>query len=212
MEKCDDKHPCPTETSTMVAIQKYMRSLETHATRTVKRLYRWAGQKEQQSSHKDRWCPVFFGYKADLTALLVIRRHLLGHKGNKKWGSAIDMRRDLGHILPKWEGKVAATGLSKKEIGTINECTSSALRWWQQMTELPTTEMLDEDRELMKRCLNGTLRHEYRRNITKHVRLREDNRKHGRWRAVLNPVLGHLAGTNGRKEWISTCWKVASEK
>ena len=87
------------------------------------------------------------------------------------------MRRDLGHILSEWEGKVAAVGLRKEEIGTINECTCRALRWWQQTTELPTTEMLDEDRDLIKRCLHGTLRHEYRRNINKHVRLREDNRK-----------------------------------
>ena len=67
------------------------------------------------------------------------------------------------------------------------------------MKELPTTEMLDEDRELIKRCLHGTLRHDYKRNINKHVRLQEDNRKQGRWRAVLNSVLEHLAGKNGEK-------------
>ena len=53
MEKYDDEHPCPTDISTMEAIQDYMRNLETHAARTVKQLYRHAGQEEQQSSHKD---------------------------------------------------------------------------------------------------------------------------------------------------------------
>ena len=36
MEKYDYKHPCPTGTSTMTAIQEYMSSMETHAARTVK--------------------------------------------------------------------------------------------------------------------------------------------------------------------------------
>ena len=124
---------------------------------------------------------------------------LLGHKGNKKWGLVTDMRCDLGHILAEWEGKVASSGLHKEEIGTINDLTSRALLLLQQTTDLPITGMLDEDRELIKRCLHGTLCHEYRRNINKHVRLREDDCKQGRWRAMLNSVLGHLAGKKGRK-------------
>ena len=53
--------------------------------------------------------------------------------------------------------------------------------------------MIDEDRKLIRRCLQGNRRREYQRNINKHVRLREDNRRQGRWRQVLNSVLGHLA-------------------
>ena len=70
----------------MAAIQEYMSSLETHATQTVKQHYHRARQEEQRSSHKDGWSPVFIGYKAHLTALIVIRRHLLGHKGTKNGG------------------------------------------------------------------------------------------------------------------------------
>ena len=62
MEKYDDEHPCPTDLSTMGAIQEYMRNLETHAALKVKQLYRRAGQEERQSSHKDGWSPVFIGY------------------------------------------------------------------------------------------------------------------------------------------------------
>ena len=182
MEKYDDEHPCPTDISTMEAIQDYMRNLETHAARTVKQLYRRAGQEEQQSSHKDGWSPVFIGYKAHLTALIVIRRHLLGHKGTKRLESAHDMRRDLDQILPEWEGKVAAAGLRKEEIGTIQECTSRPLHWWQHTSELPTTDMLDEDRELIKRCLHGALRREYRRNINKHFGKVEIKKVTENWR------------------------------
>ena len=84
MEKYDHEHACPTDLSTIDAIQEYMRNLETHAARKVKQLYRRAGQKERQSLHKDGWSPVFIGYNAHLTALIVIRQHLLGHKGTKK--------------------------------------------------------------------------------------------------------------------------------
>ena len=116
MEKYDNEHPCPTDTSTMAAIQKYMSSIETHAAPTVRRLYRRAGKEEQRSTHKNGWSPVFIGYKVHLTALIVIRRHRLGHKGKEKWASASDMQRDPGHILPEWEGKIAAAGLRKEEI------------------------------------------------------------------------------------------------
>ena len=86
MENYDDEHPCPMDKSTMASIQEYMRSLESHATRTVKRLYRRAGLEEQRSEHKDGWSLVFISYKAHLTALILIRRHLLGHTGNKNGG------------------------------------------------------------------------------------------------------------------------------
>ena len=59
--------------------------------------------------------------------------------------------------------------------------------------------MIDEDRKLVRRCLQGNLRREYRRNINKHVRLRDNNSRQSRWRQVLNSVLGHLAGKKRQK-------------
>ena len=161
----------PTEISSMEAVQEYMHSLESHAAQKVKRLHRRAGQKENQSSHKDGWSPVLIGYKTHLTALVVIQRHRLGHKGTRKLESTNAMRLYLDNILPEWEGKIAAAGLRKEEISTIQECTSRLLHWWKHTTELPTPEKLDEDRDKIKRCLHGILRHEYRKNINKHVQL-----------------------------------------
>ena len=59
--------------------------------------------------------------------------------------------------------------------------------------------MIDDDRKLVRRCPQGSLRQEYRGKIKKHVCKREDSRRQGRWQQVLNSVLGHLAGKKPQK-------------
>ena len=86
MKNYTDEHLCPTNISTMGAIQDYMRELESHAARMVKHLYRSAGQEQPHSSHKNGWSLVFIGYKSHLTALIVIRQHLLGHRAPNDGG------------------------------------------------------------------------------------------------------------------------------
>ena len=199
MERYGTDRPGPTADSSLTDVMKYMNDMQQQMARKVKQLYLRAGQGEQRSSHKDGWSPVFIGYKAQLTALVLIRRHLMGHRGARKWTSPAEMREDLDYILPEWDGKLGAAGLRKEELTAIHECTQRPLHWWRETTTLPTSDMVDEDRSLVKRCLQGNLRREYRRNINKHVRLREDNRRQGRWRQVLNSVLGHLAGKKRHK-------------
>ena len=72
MEKCNYAHPCPTEASTIDAVQEYTRILKRHVARKGKQPYQRAEQDERRSSHKVRWSPVFIGYKAHLTALVII--------------------------------------------------------------------------------------------------------------------------------------------
>ena len=48
--------------------------------------------------------PVFIGHKAHLTALVLIRRHLIGHRGARKWTSPDHRRKDLTYILEEWDG------------------------------------------------------------------------------------------------------------
>ena len=167
--------------------------------RKMKQLYLRAGQGEQRCSHKDGWSPIFIGYKAHFTALILIRRHLTGHRGARKWTSPAEMREDLDFILSEWDGKLGAAGLRKEEITAINECTQCRLHWWRETTTLPTSDMVYDDHNFVKRCLQGNLRREYRRNINKNVQLRKYNRRQGRWRQVLNSVLGHLAGKKRHK-------------
>ena len=108
MVRYDDAHPCLINTSPIEAVQEYMRSLEIHAAQNVTQLYRRARQEDNKSSHKDGLSPVFIGYKAHLTALRVIQRHLQDHKGYRKWESEKVMRSDLDKTLAEWEGKVSA--------------------------------------------------------------------------------------------------------
>ena len=81
MERYGTDRPGPTADSSLTDVMKYMNDMQQQMARKVKQLYLRAGQGEQRSSHKDGWSPVFIGYKAQLTALVLIRHHLMGHRG-----------------------------------------------------------------------------------------------------------------------------------
>ena len=87
MERFGTERLGPTEDSSLDAVMEYMKDMQHQMARKVKQLYLRAGQGESQSSHKDGWSPIFIGYKAHLTALVLIRRHLMGHRGARKWTS-----------------------------------------------------------------------------------------------------------------------------
>ena len=92
MERYGTEWLGPTENSSLDDVMEYMKDMEHQMARKVKQLYLRAGQGETRSSHKDGWNPVFIGYKAHLTALVLIRRRLMGHRGARKWISADDIR------------------------------------------------------------------------------------------------------------------------
>ena len=73
--------PGPSADSRLTDVMKYINDMQQQIARKVKQLNFWAGQGEQCRSHKDGWNPVFIGYKAQLTALVFIQRHLMGHRG-----------------------------------------------------------------------------------------------------------------------------------
>ena len=83
----------------------------------------WAGLREQRSSHKDSWSPVSIGYKAQLTALELLRRHLIGPSGGggSNWTSPVEMIKNLDYILPELDEKLGTTILRKKERTAIHE-------------------------------------------------------------------------------------------
>ena len=97
--------PGPTADSSLTDLMKYMNDMQQQMACKVKQLFLRAGQGEQRSSHKVGWSPVLIGYKACLTVLVLIRRHLMGYRGGgRKSTSPAEMREDLDYILPEWDG------------------------------------------------------------------------------------------------------------
>ena len=76
--------PKPTDESTDEEVMDYMRMLEDHSSKTVKKLYAQSGQNKARSSWKNGWSPTYIAYKAHLTSLVEIRRSLLGQAGHKQ--------------------------------------------------------------------------------------------------------------------------------
>ena len=105
--------PAPTDESTDEEVINYMQGLEEHSSKTVKKLYMKSGQGKTRSSHKDGWSPTFIAYKAHLTALVEIRRRLLGQAGHRRWDNILEMQDDLVDIIALWEETLDGLDLTK---------------------------------------------------------------------------------------------------
>ena len=68
-------------------------------------------------------------YKANLTAMLEIRRHLLGQHGRKIWKTQHDASVGIIRIVNHWEGFVLALGCSPEETNEILEEFHSPSYW-----------------------------------------------------------------------------------
>ena len=137
---------------------------------------------------------MYVAYKAHLTALVHIRRHVLGHKQRSQWHTAQDMQATLPALLDDWEGKVRAVGLNKDTTATVQASTDRPLSFWRRCQVLPSILEIDTDKDTIKRLLHGTRRHEFRKQINTHVRKREILRREVKWRTVLASLLGELGG------------------
>ena len=62
----------PMDISSLDDVMEYTKDMKQQMARKVKQLYLRAGQGKTRSLHKDGWSPVFMGYKAHLTALVLI--------------------------------------------------------------------------------------------------------------------------------------------
>jgi len=190
----------PNDDMDIEEIMEYMQKMNMRMANTVKKLYHRAGQDKQRSSHKDGWSPTFIFYKSHLTALVMIRRHITGQKGRKRWRDAADMKTDLELILADWDNKTIGLDLSDEQKSTINNSIARNRTWWSEVASLPALFDIDADMKRIKLLLHGANRREYRRRINAHVRAREDKRKEGKWGHVLNSVLGTLRGRKGQDQ------------
>ena len=94
MERYGTERLGPTEYSSLDEVMESTKDMQHQMARKVKQLYLRAGKGETRSSLMDGCSPAFIDYKAHLTALVLICRHLMGHRGARKWTSPDIMRQD----------------------------------------------------------------------------------------------------------------------
>ena len=199
MEDFENEIEPPQADTSIDDIFKYMEKLHSHMFSTVKKLYHKAGQDKRFSSHKDGWSPTFIAYKAHLTALVMIRRHVTGQKRQRKWKDLNEMKEDLGAIITDWDNKMISLDIAAEQLAVIQSCTSRNRDWWSTTTVIPLLEDIDSDINRIKLLLHGANRREFRRRMNSHIRAREDKRREGKWGHVLNSVLGTLRGRKGQE-------------
>ena len=201
-QKCDEfteametllEIPTPTDESSDEEVIAYMHKIEQHSATTVKHLHNAHGQTRQRSSRKDGWSPMYIAYKAQLTALVEIRRSILGHANRAKWTDHMTMMHDLPDVLEMWEATLDGLDISNTQRIEIDSVPHS-LQWWKNITAIPQIGLVDDDIDKIKQLLHGTSRTEMRRRINVHIRRREDARREGKWKRVIGSLLGNLAG------------------
>ena len=99
---------------------QFLHRLSIMSTRVTKRIAKGL-QKSLRSSYKNGWSPCFFAYKANLAAMLEVRRHVLGQHGHKIWITHLDASTGIIRIVNHWEGFVKALGCSPAETTEILE-------------------------------------------------------------------------------------------
>ncbi len=122
---------------------------------------------------------MYVAHKAHLTALVEIRRSLLGQAGHNQWDTPKDMLDELPEHLDLWETTLDGLDLSDTQREGIHGCTGRPLRWWRALRTLPDVSSIDEDMDRIKGMLHGTSRTEMRRRINLRIRYREDQRRAG---------------------------------
>jgi hypothetical protein len=201
-QKCDEfleametllELPAPNDDNTDDEVVAYMHKIEQHSATTVKHLYNTHGHR-QRSSRKNGWSPMYIAYKAHLTALVEIRRSILGHANRVKWTDDQSMLLDLPDVLEMWEATLEGLDISDTQRLEVTNATPQPLQWWRDITAIPQTDLIDDDIDRLKKLLHGTARTEMRRRININIRKREDARREGKWKKVIGSLLGNLAG------------------
>ena len=137
---------------------------------------------------------MYIAYKAQLTALVEIRRSILGHANRVKWTDDQSMMLDLPDVLEMWEATLDGLDISDTQRLEMANNTPHPLQWWRKITAIPQIDLIDDDIDRLKKLLHGTSRTEMRRRINTNIRKREDARREGKWKKVIGSLLGNLAG------------------
>ena len=83
----------------------FLYSLSMFSTKVTKKIVKGLN-KANRSANKGGWSPTFVAYKANLNALLEIRRHYLGQRGCRKWRNTIETSVGIIKEVTVWCGIV----------------------------------------------------------------------------------------------------------
>ena len=95
----------------------FLYSLSRFSTKVTKQIAKGL-KKVPRSKRKDGWSPTFIAYKANLDALLEIRRHYLGQHGCRKWKTSVDIATGIIKKVKQWCEVVQ--GLALGSVGNNN--------------------------------------------------------------------------------------------
>ena len=172
----------------------FLHAISTQSVTVTRRVIH--GIQKKRARQKDGWSPQFIALKTHLSALLEIRRHVLGQKGRTRWTSDTDAASDILRIANRWEASVMDLKLPISEKRKILSSTGRDPSFWRTLSG--TTHLvrfIGEDIPRVTSMIHGRKRQEMRVQINQHVARREQFLATGQLGRVIKSVLDTGKGT-----------------
>ena len=152
----------------------------------------------QTATYKDGWSPQLLAYKAHLTALTEIRRHLLGEKHRHKWEAA-HIASGIRQQIDRWVSTV--TGLHWQDLKEMHQFLDvfpdhGPAFWRTTSTDNPNdlAEICSRDCARILTKLHGRQRSEMRSSISAATAQRERLLQEGKIGRAIKSILGTESG------------------
>ena len=103
-----------------------------------------------KSNRKDGWSPTFVAYKANLDALLEIRRHYLGQHGCKKWKTSLDILTRIIKKVSQWYEIVKGFALEPAAKELALSITTHSPEYWRTIEATDPTILVTLELDMTK--------------------------------------------------------------
>ena len=169
----------------------FLYSLSMFSTKVTRKIVKGL-TKVPRSKRKDGWSPTFVAYKANLDALLEIRRHYKGQHRCKKWRTTADMSIGIIKQINRWCDIVDSLALEYEEKEEALSITTHSPSYWRTIDPTDPTLLatIELDMTKLQTEMHGRKRLEDRKQMKKSVQLREASREMGKVGRVIKSVLG----------------------
>ena len=117
-------------------------------------------KKVPRSSRKNGWSPTFVAYKANLDALLEIRRHYLGQHKCIRWQTSLDISTGIIKQITKWCETVSSLGIEREVKEAALSITSHSPEYWLTVEAMDPALLatLEHDMNKLKSEMHGRQR------------------------------------------------------